>query len=178
MPLLSTIGPRCLQILITGISMNYLCLNFWSTSWALWKCEGKPSFALSVAYICKCFCRIMINSYSVAFTFLLKMLNKVCLHLSDVKGKAKLWYLSVTLLARLSVLRCYETFSNKKAIFRILLISINNFWVLRPFPYIVWLATLNANPTKWLNTLKQFVGNSRRIVWVWLTILWGWRWKF
>ena len=33
----------------------------------------------------------MINSsYSVAFTFLLKMLSKVCIHLSDVKDKAKL----------------------------------------------------------------------------------------
>ena len=29
---------------------------------------------------------------------------------------------------------------------------------------------LSANPTKWPNTLKQFVGN----VWVCLTILWGW----
>ena len=36
---------------------------------------------------------------------------------------------------------------------------------------------LSANPTKWSNTLKQFVGNSRRIVWVCLTILWGWRFK-
>ena len=32
---------------------------------------------------------------------------------------------------------------------------------------------LSANPTKWSNTLKQFVGNSRRIVCVCLTILWG-----
>ena len=34
--------------------------------------------------------------------------------------------------------------------------------------------TLSTNPTKWSNTLKQFVGNSnsRRIVWVCLTILW------
>ena len=34
---------------------------------------------------------------------------------------------------------------------------------------------LSANPTKWPNTLKQFVGCSRRIFWVCLTILWGWR---
>ena len=33
---------------------------------------------------------------------------------------------------------------------------------------------LNTNSTKWSNTLKQF-GNSRRIVWLWLTILWRWR---
>ena len=33
---------------------------------------------------------------------------------------------------------------------------------------------LSANPTKWSNTLKQFVGCCRRIVWVCLTILWDW----
>ena len=33
---------------------------------------------------------------------------------------------------------------------------------------------LSRNPTKWLNTLKQLVGNSQQIVWVCLTILWGW----
>ena len=36
---------------------------------------------------------------------------------------------------------------------------------------------LSGNPTKWSNTFKQFVGNSRRIAWVCLTILWGWRSK-
>ena len=35
----------------------------------------------------------------------------------------------------------------------------------------------SANPIKWLNTLKIFVGNSRRIVWVKHTILWGWHLK-
>ena len=34
---------------------------------------------------------------------------------------------------------------------------------------------LSTNPTKWSNTLKQFVGFFRRIVWVCLTILWDWR---
>ena len=34
---------------------------------------------------------------------------------------------------------------------------------------------LSINPTKWSNTLKQLVGNSRRIEC--LTILWGWRLK-
>ena len=33
--------------------------------------------------------------------------------------------------------------------------------------------SLSANPTKWSNTFKQF----RRIVWVCLTILWGWHLK-
>ena len=36
---------------------------------------------------------------------------------------------------------------------------------------------LSANPTKWSNILKQFVGKRRRIFWVCLTILWGWRLK-
>ena len=33
---------------------------------------------------------------------------------------------------------------------------------------------LGANSTKWSNTIKQFVGGWRRIVWVWSTILRGW----
>ena len=37
--------------------------------------------------------------------------------------------------------------------------------------------SFSANPTKWWNTLKQFVGNSRRIVLVCLAILWGWSLK-
>ena len=40
------------------------------------------------------------------------------------------------------------------------------------------LATINplsGNPTKWSNTLKQFVGNSRRVEC--LTILLGWHLK-
>ena len=37
--------------------------------------------------------------------------------------------------------------------------------------------TLSANPTKWSNTFKQFVGCCCQIVWVCLIILWGWRWK-
>ena len=34
---------------------------------------------------------------------------------------------------------------------------------------------LSANPTKWSNTFKLFVANCRRITWVCLNILWGWR---
>ena len=46
------------------------------------------------------------------------------------------------------------------------------------FPFILMLSNpLSANSTKWSNTLKQFVGNSRQIVRVCLTILWGWRLK-
>ena len=40
--------------------------------------------------------------------------------------------------------------------------------------YLFPLILLSANPTKWSNTLKQFIGNSRRIDWVCLTISWGW----
>ena len=36
---------------------------------------------------------------------------------------------------------------------------------------------LGANPTKWSNTLKKFVGFCGRIVWACLTILWGLRLK-
>ena len=35
----------------------------------------------------------------------------------------------------------------------------------------------NANPTKWSNILKQFVGCCRRIFWLCLTILWDWHVK-
>ena len=41
--------------------------------------------------------------------------------------------------------------------------------------YLTYVISLSANPTKWSKTLKEFVGNSRRIVWVCLTILWDWR---
>ena len=33
---------------------------------------------------------------------------------------------------------------------------------------------LSANPTKWSNILKKFVGKTQQIVWVCLTISWGW----
>ena len=36
---------------------------------------------------------------------------------------------------------------------------------------------LSANATRWSNILRQIVGNIRRIVWVYLTIMWGWRLK-
>ena len=48
-----------------------------------------------------------------------------------------------------------------------------------PFVYLSVYSTINplrANPTKWSNTLKQFVGCWRRIVWVCLN-LWGCRLK-
>ena len=36
---------------------------------------------------------------------------------------------------------------------------------------------LSVNFTKWSNKLKELVGKSRQIVWVCLTILWGWQLK-
>ena len=55
-------------------------------------------------------------------------------------------------------------------------------YFLRQFPVSIYLLKVNnerasANLTKWSNTLQQFVGSSRRIVWVCLTILWGWHWR-
>ena len=38
----------------------------------------------------------------------------------------------------------------------------------------LFFSCLSANPTKWSNTLKQFVGKIWRIVWVCLTILCAW----
>ena len=46
-----------------------------------------------------------------------------------------------------------------------------------PVLFLRFFNPLRANPTKWSNTLKQFVGNSRQIAWVCLTILWDWRLK-
>ena len=54
--------------------------------------------------------------------------------------------------------------------------------------YLLFFNLFSANATKWQNILKQFAGNlpmncwmcltiCRRIVWVCLTILWGWRLK-
>ena len=43
------------------------------------------------------------------------------------------------------------------------------------FDNLVLFNPVSANSTKWPNTIKQFVSNSRQIVWVCLTILWGCR---
>ena len=42
---------------------------------------------------------------------------------------------------------------------------------------VLYFNPLGVNPTKWLNTVKQFVGCCRQIVWVCMTIFWGWRLK-
>ena len=58
-------------------------------------------------------------------------------------------------------------------------ILIERFWIhfymiyLFSLKYSNVLNPLSANTTKWSNTFKQFVGCCR-IVWVCLTILWGW----
>ena len=59
-----------------------------------------------------------------------------------------------------------------------ILFKISNFSRFYPFNWVLTMAfynPLSANPTKWSNTLKQFVRCSQRIVWVRLTILWSWR---
>ena len=61
--------------------------------------------------------------------------------------------------------------------------GLNWFWVLLGYPFCAFCITLkiigslnslSANTTKWPNTLKPFVGCCLQIVWVYLTILWGW----
>ena len=52
-----------------------------------------------------------------------------------------------------------------------------NPWPMKNIYKGVYITPLSANPTKWSNTLKQFVGFCRQIVWVYLTILWSWRLK-
>ena len=47
----------------------------------------------------------------------------------------------------------------------LLYIKYNYFYLFNP---------LNTSPTKWPNTLKQFVDNIRGNVWVFLPILWSW----
>ena len=49
--------------------------------------------------------------------------------------------------------------------------------IFKQFKCLLLFNPLSTFPTKWWNTLKQFVVNSKRIVWVCLTILWGWRLK-
>ena len=44
-------------------------------------------------------------------------------------------------------------------------------------PQIDVINPVSASPTKWSNTLKQFVSCCRQTAWVCLIILWGWRLK-
>ena len=50
-------------------------------------------------------------------------------------------------------------------------------WKENDYSHASFFNPLRANPTKWSDTLKQFVGNSGQIVWVCLTILWKWHLK-
>ena len=55
--------------------------------------------------------------------------------------------------------------------------SIEKVVVLPPLPVVseqFLNSRVSANPRKWSVTLKQFVGNSGRIFWLFSTILWGW----
>ena len=56
--------------------------------------------------------------------------------------------------------------------FTTIIVMLNIFLIykaIRYCTYINWFNPLSANPIKWSNTLKQFVRNSRRIVWMCLT---------
>ena len=56
----------------------------------------------------------------------------------------------------------------------------NNSWCFSSVSYCCkafYLNLLSTNPTKWSNMFKQFVGKSRQIDWLCLTILCGWRLK-
>ena len=52
-------------------------------------------------------------------------------------------------------------------------VNLNAAQVFNEFESQMLLDPSNVHSTKWSNTLKQFIGKSRQIVWVCLTILWG-----
>ena len=74
----------------------------------------------------------------------------------------------------------YKTSIRRRVSMRVDL-KVFSWWFCQIFPNEILYSTcdnpLSANHTKWSNTLKQFVGKNRRIVWVCLTILWGWHLK-
>ena len=51
----------------------------------------------------------------------------------------------------------------------------SNPYALLGFNFLITVNPLDTNPIKWSNTLKQFLHFFWRIVWLCLTILWGWR---
>ena len=51
----------------------------------------------------------------------------------------------------------------------------SNPYALLGFNFLITVNPLDINPIKWSNTLKQFLHFFWRIVWLCLTILWGWR---
>ena len=62
---------------------------------------------------------------------------------------------------------------NRSSLIRLNLVGIRNeIW--RWSCKLAVIKPLSANPTKWSNTLKQFFGYCRRIIWLCLTVLWGW----
>ena len=96
--------------------------------------------------------------------------SKSCLKESNKR------FLKFPLLPQMmNVQNCYWIISRRgfacSSCFIIIIIQRHNIIV------VCFLNPLRANPTKWTNALTQFVGNSRQIVWVCLTILWGWRLK-
>ena len=63
----------------------------------------------------------------------------------------------------------------KKCLFRTTFLSKNHCLLFLVYPRdMKTFNPLSINPTKWSNTLRQLVGFCRQIIWVYLTILWGW----
>ena len=88
------------------------------------------------------------------------------LHVKSLKQKSN-WKSCIFLEIRVFVLYCFKICNT--------VLWCTGFEI--PFHYPHHYKFLNANPTKWSNILKQFVGYCRQIVWVCLTILLGWRLK-
>ena len=73
--------------------------------------------------------------------------------------------------------RLYTIVKNKDSLKALLILIIVRKAKIRRYNLKIKINHLSINPTKWSNSLKQFVDCCRRIVWVSLTILWGWRLK-
>ena len=97
-----------------------------------------------------------------------------------IKKNMKNTHETVLLLVKLILLHwCFSLFKNCADGTKLCLSSQITPWQYRKASfYVVLLEVINSNslsayPTKWSNTLKQFIGYSRRIICVCLTILWG-----
>ena len=84
----------------------------------------------------------------------------------------KLWIISINSVRNLHILN----FSRKNNNIKNLKKCLRKVVLAPPFIHTT-LNPLILNLTKWSNTPKQFIGCWKRIVWVCLTILWGWHLK-
>ena len=98
-------------------------------------------------------------------------------HSSEFCPISGLWsQLGILNLARKSLMKCYWMLPNTRAI----VFTLSELLRGKPtgrskiYPPPPRKLGLSAYPTKWLNTLKNLVDCCPRIVWVCLTVLWGW----